>query len=342
MPTLNLQYHKGPDAYSDGAIEDELLQLVEKPLEFMAVLARDDRWPLLYHLSPERRNLLEWYPFRRDAALLEIGAGCGALTGLFAERVAQVTAVELSAKRSRIIERRYADRPNLEIMAGNFTDMVFERSFDYVTLIGVLEYTRAFIRTPDPYRKLLSRIAAVLKPGGVLFVAVENRLGLKYFAGARDDHTGRQFDGIEGYPAYIATQPAVATRQRCGRVRSIAGRPGGGAETFSRDELSQLLRVGGFAEQTFYYPYPDYKLPAEIFSDAFLPAANHMLADAPNYDQERLKLFSEQRAWATIIRAGQFPQFANSFLVLAVRGQDEGRTADDRGRTPDRRRGKTA
>ncbi|MBU4212458.1 MAG: class I SAM-dependent methyltransferase [Kiritimatiellae bacterium] len=309
MPTLNLQYYKGPDAYSDGAIEDELLKLVEKPREFMAVLARDDRWPLLYHLSPERRNLLEWYPFRRDAALLEIGAGCGALTGLFAERVAQVTAVELSEKRSRIIERRYADIPNLEIMAGNFTDMVFDRSFDYVTLIGVLEYTRAFIQTPDPYGKLLSRIAAVLKPGGVLIVAVENRLGLKYFAGARDDHTGRQFDGIEGYPACIT-------------MRSIAGRPaGGGAETFARDELSQLLRAGGFTEQTFYYPYPDYKLPAEIFSDAFLPAANHMLTDAPNYDQERLKLFSEQRAWATIIRNGKFPQFANSFLVLAARGK---------------------
>lgn len=308
MPTLNLQYYKGPDAYSDGAIEDELLKLVEKPREFMAVLARDDRWPLLYHLSPERRNLLEWYPFRRDAALLEIGAGCGALTGLFAERVAQVTAVELSAKRSRIIERRYADRPNLEIMAGNFTNMAFERSFDYITLIGVLEYTRAFIQTPDPYGRLLRRLAAVLKPGGVLIVAVENRLGLKYFAGARDDHTGRQFDGIEGYP-------------------------GGGAETFSRDELSQLLRVGGFAEQAFYYPYPDYKLPAEIFSDACLPTTNHMLADAPNYDQERLNLFSEQRAWATIIRDGKFPQFANSFLVLAAQGKDGGRMPEDGRRT---------
>jgi len=297
MPTVNLKYYKGPDTYTDGAIENELLELVGKPREFMAVLARDNRWPLLYHLSPERRNLLEWYPFGHDAALLEIGAGCGALTGLFCEKVAHVTAVELSEKRSRIIERRHTDRPNLEIMAGNFADMSFDHAFDYITLIGVLEYTRTFIQAPDPYQALLSRIAAALKPEGVLFVAVENKLGLKYFAGARDDHTGRQFDGIEGYPA-------------------------GGMETFSRDELSRLLRTGGFAGQTFYYPYPDYKLPVEIFSDVFLPAANHMLADAPNYDQERLKLFNEQRAWATIIRDGKFPQFANSFLVLATRGKD--------------------
>ncbi len=300
MSALNLQYYKGPDNYSDGAIEDELLKIVEKPGEFMAVLAREDRWPLLYHLSPERRNLLEWYPFRRGATLLEIGAGCGALTGLFAERLERVTAVELSAKRSRIIERRHADKPNLEIMAGNFMDMLFECSFDYVTLIGVLEYARVFIPAPDPYGRLLRRIAAVLKPGGVLILAVENRLGLKYFAGARDDHTGRQFDGIEGYPV-------------------------GSVETFTRDELGRLLRAGGFAEQTFYYPHPDYKLPAEIFSDACLPAANHALTDAPNYDQERLKLFNEQRAWATIIRDGKFPQFANSFLVLASPARQTGK-----------------
>ncbi len=300
MPTLNRQYYNGPDAYSDGAVEDELLKLVEKPGEFMTVLAHDDRWPLLYHLSPERRNLLEWYSFRRDAALLEIGAGCGALTGLFAERVARVTAVELSEKRSRIIERRHADRANLEIMAGNFMDMPLERAFDYVTLIGVLEYARAFIQTLDPYGTLLRRIAAVLKPGGVLILAVENRLGLKYFAGARDDHTGRQFDGIEGYPA------------------------GGVAETFSRDELSRLLRAGGFGEQTFYYPHPDYKLPVEIFSDVCLPSANHLLTDAPNYDQERLKLFNEPQAWRTIVLDGKFPQFANSFLVMAAPGGGSG------------------
>ncbi|MBI2437436.1 MAG: class I SAM-dependent methyltransferase, partial [Lentisphaerae bacterium] len=229
------------------------------------------------------------------AALLEIGAGCGALTGLFAERVEQVAAVELSEKRCRIIERRYPERANLEIIAGNFMDMAWQRSFDYITLIGALEYTRAFIQAPDPYRELLRRIAAALKPEGVLFIALENKLGLKYFAGARDDHTGRQFDALEGYP------------------------DGNRMETFTRNELSAMLRQAGFAEQTFYYPCPDYKFPMEIFSDDCLPAVNHLLPEAPNYDQERLRLFSEPLAWRTIIRDGQFPLFANSFLVLASR-----------------------
>ncbi len=295
MPNLNTQFYKGPDAYSDGAIEDELPEIVGQPNLFMTLLAKDNRWPLLYHLAPERRNLLEWYPFRREAALLEIGAGCGALTGLFLERVARVTAAELSLKRAKILAQRYQATPNLAIMVGNVADMSFAEQFDYITLIGVLEYAGAFCAHPDPHQNMLAGIAKLLKPEGILFVAVENRFGLKYFAGARDDHTARLFDGLEGYPT------------------------GGGAETFSRDELSAMLNASGFVRQHFYYPHPDYKLPTEIFSDLRLPADDCVLADAPNYDQERLKLFNEQRAWQTIARARQFPLFANSFLVLASR-----------------------
>ncbi len=299
MATLDLQHYRGPDAYSDGAVEDELLALVERPEAFAEVLARDSRWPVLYHLSPERRNLLEWMPFRREAALLEIGAGCGALTGLFAERVARVTAVELSARRARIVARRYAAVPHLEVRAGNVMDLPFEQRFDYVTLIGVLEYAGVFLPPPDPAGALLDRAAGLLRPGGTLILAVENRFGLKYFAGARDDHTGRQFDGLEDYPA-------------------------GGAQTWSRGALAALVRGHGFAETAFYYPCPDYKFPAEIFSDTRLPDETAVLAAAPNYDQERLTLFREPRAWRTVIRDGKFPFFANAFLVLATTPPQEG------------------
>ena len=100
MAKLITEYHHGADLYSDGAVEDELLALFKTGGDVSAVLRRDKRWPVLYHLSPERRNLLEWFPFKTDGKLLEIGAGYGALTGLFAEKAANVTAVELSARRS--------------------------------------------------------------------------------------------------------------------------------------------------------------------------------------------------------------------------------------------------
>lgn len=293
MATLNLAYDRGADTYSDGPIEDELLEIVRQKRPALEVLATDTRWPLLCHLSPERRNLLEWFPFAPEAALLEIGAGCGALTGLFCERVARVTAVELTRKRSEILLQRYHDTPNLEIVTGNVMELTWPGAFDYVTLIGVLEYARTFVAGPQPYRALLEKAAAFLKPDGRLLLAIENKFGLKYFAGAREDHTGRSFDGIEGYPVP------------------------GAAETFSKAALSAHLRAAGFTRLQFYYPYPDYKFPTEIFSDAWLPEAGHPLPDAPNYDQERYRLFSEKKAWRTIIADGRFDFFANAFLVVA-------------------------
>lgn len=294
---MNTEHHGGEAIYSDGAVEDEMLKWFTAGADIAAILRDDKRWPVLYHLAPERRNLLEWFPFRKEARMLEVGAGCGALTGLFAERVAKVIAVEASARRSRIIYERYRDRENLEVIAGNICELKFDAKFDYITLIGVLEYAAMFVEASRPARRLLEYCASLLKPDGVLFVALENKLGLKYFAGARDDHSGRSFDGIEGYPE------------------------GGPALTYSRAELSGLLAGAGFAGRKFYYPYPDYKLPEEIFSDEYLPEINHVFQNAPNYDRDRYRVFDEKKAFVGIIADKQFPLFANSFLVLASPGK---------------------
>jgi len=296
MAKLITEHHNGADLYSDGAAEDDLLALFKAGGDVSAVLREDKRWPVLYHLSPDRRNLLEWFPFRKEAHLLEIGAGCGALTGLFTEKVAKVTAVELSARRSQIIYERCRLHENLEIIAGNICDLKFNGRFDYITLVGVLEYARSFVKAEAPALKLLELCRALLKPGGILFTAIENKFGLKYFAGAREDHSGRSFEGIEGYRADAP------------------------AETWSRDELSALLSRSGFAGRRFYYPCPDYKLPEEIFSDDYLPEVNHIFQDAPNYDRDRYRIFSEKLALVNLVENRKFDFFANSFLVLATVG----------------------
>jgi len=317
MAKLITEYHKGEDVYSDGAVEDEMLQWFKSGADLASILRADKRWPVLYHLARERRNLLEWFPFRKESHLLEIGAGCGALTGLFAEKAAKVTAVESSAMRTQIVFERNRSRENVEVIAGNICDLKFDVRFDYITLIGVLEYAAMFANEnlrsaaaerrgysdknaadrEAPARRLLECCASLLKPDGVLFVALENKFGLKYFAGAREDHTGRSFDGIEGYPE------------------------GGAAGTYSRAELEALLHKAGFADLKFYYPYPDYKLPDEIFSDDYPPEINHVFQNAPNYDRDRYRVFDEKKALANIIANKQFPFFANSFLVLASPGK---------------------
>ena len=299
--TMNYDYYSGKDLYSDGDIEDTLLEIVKnhERSEYPDIIAASKSWPILYHLSEVRTNILNWYPFEKDATVLEVGAGCGAITGTIAERVKKVTAVDLSKRRSLINAYRNKDRDNLEIIVGNFNDVAagFTEKFDYVTLIGVLEYGECYIPGENSYQVFLEKIRKLLKPGGKVLIAIENRLGLKYFAGCREDHVGKYFEGIEGYSATS------------------------GVKTFSKKQLELLLKQSGYKNSAFYYPYPDYKLPTTIYSDAYLPAKGELANNARNFDADRLVLFDETKAWDTILDAGLFAEFSNSFFVVAENTQ---------------------
>jgi 2-polyprenyl-3-methyl-5-hydroxy-6-metoxy-1,4-benzoquinol methylase len=289
---LNTKFYTGTDHYSDGDIEDELLNIVKSTKDFSAILAKDTRWPILYHLSPIRQNIINWYPFKAHASCLEIGAGCGAITGALCDSLAKVTSVELSQRRASINYERHKHYDNLEIIVANLNDVIFEEKFDYITLNGVLEYAGSFTKTEEPYKDFLKQIKQYLKPDGKLIIAIENRYGLKYFSGAKEDHTAKAFDGLTGYKGNDTVR------------------------TFGKKELEELLATSGYANQDFYYPHPDYKMPMEIYSPDFLPSPTSHLTPAPNFDYERYALFDESDAYAGIIENGQYEFFANSFLVI--------------------------
>ncbi len=291
---LNLKFYKGKDFYSDGDVEDELLNIFKNNINIEDVLKNDNRWPILYHLSPLRRNLLEWYNFNPNAKLLEVGAGCGALTPFFCEKVKKVTAIELSLKRAKIIEYRCNKKfDNLEIIVGNFNDIKFSELYEYITLIGVLEYSGKFIQSLNPYKSFLEKIASLLEENGKVIIAIENKYGLKYWSGAPEDHTANIFENIEDY-------------------NNIE------IQTFGKEELIELLKSVGFNKIDFYYPLPDYKLPTVIYSDFFLPDECFCYdSNTPNYDRDRYILFNEKFAFKGIIRNKKFDFFANSFLVIA-------------------------
>lgn len=289
---LNLKFYRGTDLYSDGDIEYDLLNIVKNFNDFDKILSTDNRWPILYHLSSVRNNILNWYPFKKHETLLEIGGGCGALTGLFCEKLSNIKVIELSKLRSEINLERNKQYKNFEILVGNLNDMEIPEKFDYITLIGVLEYAGSFTEGNQPYLDFLKNIKQYLKPTGKLLIAIENKFGLKYFAGAKEDHTGIEFDGITGYKNTSAVK------------------------TFGKKELKDLLKSSGYPNQDFFYPHPDYKLPLEVYSDNYLPNEFTNLQIAPNFDSPRYRLFNETSVYKEIIKNNQYDFFANSFLVI--------------------------
>lgn len=299
MATINFDYLGSTDDYSDGESEQELLGLFRDPESGSKIseILKDPSWPMRYHLSEVRKNLLSWYPFRRGSNVLEVGAGCGALTGLLCDRAESVTAVELTKMRAEILHARHESRSNLEIYAGNLKAMQFEKKFDYVTCIGVLEYAGRFSGGDEPYAAFLQLLRSYMRSGGTLVLAIENKFGLKYWAGAKEDHTGRAYESIENYP----------NRQ--------------GVATFSKPEISELLLSNGFTKLQFFYPQPDYKLPTEIFSDQYLPTTNHNLRAGlfpfVDHSNKRDIVFNEMLANQALVESKMFDFFANSFLIFA-------------------------
>lgn len=295
-----LKKHRGA-TYSDGAIEDELLSLFsskDSEKKRTDILDNNPSWPLYYHLSPQRGVLIDWVKFRKNATVLEIGAGCGAITETLVKKDVEVTALELSERRALVNAHRNSTAENLSIIIGNLEQLKAEQKFDYIVCVGVLEYAGTFIDSDTPYETFVQMLKAHLKDDGTLILAIENRLGLKYWAGAREDHTGGFFDSLNHYP-----QPKKV-------------------QTFGRQELKDLLMVSGLPETTFYFPFPDYKHPTMVFSEVFAPSRTRFnfplsALPAPAFDQSRTSLFSEGFAMQSIEANNLFPDFSNSFLVFA-------------------------
>ena len=58
--TLNDKFYKGEDLYNDGDdIENEMLEIA-KAGNWQEVLHKSRKWPVLYHFSDIRGNLIEW------------------------------------------------------------------------------------------------------------------------------------------------------------------------------------------------------------------------------------------------------------------------------------------
>lgn len=300
---IQTQYYPGQDLYSDGEIEDRMLKIAQKygDIEYSSVIAEEKSWPILYHFSHVRENIVNWLPITKKDHVLEIGSGCGAITGTLAEQAGQVQCIELSKKRSMINAYRHREKTNINILLGNFEEIEpnLVEKYDWITLIGVFEYSEKYIGTREPYKEMLLRTKRHLKPNGKIVIAIENRLGLKYWAGCTEDHVGKYFEGIEGY----------ANTE--------------GIKTFSRKELENIIRKTGNWKIDFYYPYPDYKLPMTVYSDKHLPNKGELNNTRYNFDRERLQLFDETRVYDGIINNGLLQEFFNSFLVILEEKADE-------------------
>ena len=302
-----------PVEYSDGpSAECLILEILEaaKDLGSAQSIApeRYSTWAVRYHLSAERANLLRHLCFE-GLDVLELGAGMGGASRFLAERARALTVIEGTEARARALRSRLRDLDNWRDVVGNVLAVRLDRTFDVVCVIGVLEYAELYVATApgeSPFARFLETAVGHLSHDGVLVLAIENKLGLKYWSGAAEDHSNVPFAGVCDYP------------------RSPSPR------TFSRRELLGLLRAGGLPEVDEFFPFPDYKVPSSVISadlvalDPELAASVATGGPLDGQSGPRMRLFPEQLAAKSIARAGLLSELANSFLFVASRSRDSG------------------
>lgn len=295
---LDYTHYSGEDIYTDGEIEEAILEVAKHnaEVEYPRIIEEKGSWPFLYHLSPIRENIIEWFPMTKDTKVLEVGSGCGAITGVLSRKAGTVDCVDLSRKRSLINAYRHEYCDNVTIHVGNFQDIEpdLDTDYDVICLIGVFEYGRAYIGGDNPYETFLNILKKHLASDGQIVIAIENKFGLKYFAGCREDHAGTLFEGIEDYPSE------------------------GTARTFTQRGLLEIASKCGFGADKchMYYPYPDYKFMHTLYSPERLPEEGELKDNIRNFDRDRLLLFDEKLAFENIIKENEFALFSNSYIMV--------------------------
>lgn len=289
--------------YADGA-EDTLAGIVgaaqDRSSASEELVAAATDWATRYSLDPVRANLLRALDLRPDMRVLEIGSGCGPITRYLGETCRSVDAVEPMRARARVARLRTADLDDVRVHVGTLEDVPRVPAYDVVVVVGVLEYVAQGGLDREPYLEFLRRCRDVLVDGGTLVVAIENALGVKYLAGAGEDHTNRPFDSLEGY---LLRSPA---------------------RTFNREGLTGLLREVGLAP-TVLGAFPDYKMPRVVLHDGLFERSPDLAERLPRFPSPdwvvpRLQLADERMLWRTLVSDGVGQRFSNSFVALATRG----------------------
>lgn len=197
-------------------------------------------WQWLLNLPPESR-------------VLDVGAGMGTNSHALAMRYREVVALEPVLERVQFMQQRFAQEKlsNTKIVRSSLWTLPFaSESFDLVALNGVLEWV-AEGRTGDPgdlQECALRKVFHLLRPGGYLYLGIENRLGLGYFAGYPDPHCGLPL-------------VTVLPRRLAHWYARRKGQSGYRNYLYSSRGYRKLLQKAGFTRFEFYLAAPSYNHP---------------------------------------------------------------------------------
>ena len=217
-------------------------------------------------------NILMWYTFNKTQKVLEVGNKSEELTKFLIDKCSSIQKI------SKIEELENIDA-----------------KFDIIILIGINENEKINLKN------LVRRLEAFLEMDGRILLAVDNKFGLRFWAGNPENILEKKFTSLLGYN---------------NEYEKI--------ETYTKRYIETQLNEIGYKTR-FYYPLPDYRRPNVIFSDDALPEYNSIDKYNPYYTGKSDILFNEIDVFREILKTDKdmFTFFANSFLVEVIKKEKE-------------------
>jgi SAM-dependent methyltransferase len=205
-------------------------------------------------LNLERANW-HWLADRAQRSrVLDVGAGMGTTAHSLSRWFEEVVAVEPVRERVEFMRLRFSQEGigNVRVIRSSIWDIPFPaESFDVIGMNGVLEWV-ATGRPGDPrelQRTALRNAWELLRPGGYLYVGIENRMPVGYFLGAPDVHCGLPW--VTVLPRRLANWYAKQRGHSDGYRNYL----------YSAHGYGKLMRSAGFDEVNMYLAVPSYNSP---------------------------------------------------------------------------------
>ena len=186
---------------------------------------------------------------------LDLGCGWGCISVALARSCSEVVSVDLTYERLRSLKAfaAFEGLNNLSFIHAGDGPLPFpDASFDVVVLNGVLEWVPDGT-DGDPREvqlRYLREVARVLRENGVLYLAIENRMALRYVL-RREDHVGLYWSSF--LPRRLSDAYSRWVRNKGYRTY-----------TYGRGGYRRLLKESGFRDAHFFCPLPDYRYPSQM------------------------------------------------------------------------------
>jgi len=273
-----------------AALRESPDPVVRKAAEMILNVERAN-WQWLLDLPPQSR-------------VLDVGAGTGTNSHGLGMHYQEVVALEPVLERVQFMQKRFAQEKlsNVKVVRSSLWTLPFEpESFDLVAMNGVLEWV-ASGEIGDPrelQQKALKNMFGLLRPGGALYIGIENRICPEYFVGYADPHCGLPY--VTVLPRPLAQ--LFATRKGQNGYRNYLYSSGG---------YRKLLEEVGFTDVVIYVAEASYNHPR-----FYVPLKNNIFSYySRNFDPMRSSRFRGFVRTA-LLNLGLAKYLTDSYAIVA-------------------------